>query len=220
MKKYYEILGLEEGATKAEIEKKYQELSKEYDPKNNDNQDFFKEEYDKIQEAYRELTQNSILSVSGKSVANNNVESEASESSNETSDSITITISTDKIDELKRKKQESRSNSTNERPSMFRAPFSFNGRIRRLEYGLSFLIYFLYEIFLEIVLEETGEVGLYFLLAIPELWFLWAQGAKRCHDRGNSGWYQIIPFYSLWMLFADGDVGDNYYGSNPKGKHS
>ncbi|MBC8397447.1 MAG: molecular chaperone DnaJ, partial [Flavobacteriales bacterium] len=31
--------GLEEGASKAEIEKKYKELSKEYDPKNNDNQE-------------------------------------------------------------------------------------------------------------------------------------------------------------------------------------
>jgi curved DNA-binding protein CbpA len=34
MKKHYKALGLEEGASKAEIEKKYKELSKEYDPKN------------------------------------------------------------------------------------------------------------------------------------------------------------------------------------------
>jgi uncharacterized membrane protein YhaH (DUF805 family) len=44
-----------------------------------------------------------------------------------------------------------------------------------------------------------------------------AQGAKRCHDRGNSGIWQIIPFYGLWMLFADGDLGRNEYGANPKG---
>ena len=219
MKRFYQILGLEEGASKEDIEKKYQELSIEYDPKNNQNQDFFKEEYEKIQEAYRELTQNSILSASGKPLSNSNLDSDGSESSKETSDSITITISPDKIEELKRAEQENDANSVNERPSMFRAPFSFDGRIRRLEYGLSYIIYFLYEIFRELMLEASGEEGLYFLLVIPALWFLWAQGAKRCHDRDNSGWYQIIPFYGLWMLFADGDIGDNYYGSNPKGKH-
>ena len=56
-----------------------------------------------------------------------------------------------------------------------------------------------------------------YLLLIPVYWFTWAQGAKRCHDRGNSGWFQIIPFYGLWMLFGDGEIGDNEYGSNPKG---
>jgi uncharacterized membrane protein YhaH (DUF805 family) len=48
------------------------------------------------------------------------------------------------------------------------------------------------------------------------LWFLWAQGAKRCHDIGNSGWYQIIPFYVFWMLFANGQKETNQYGINPK----
>ena len=55
------------------------------------------------------------------------------------------------------------------------------------------------------------------ILLIPVYWFLLAQGAKRCHDRGNSGWYQIIPFYNLWMLFADSEKGVNDYGLNPKG---
>ncbi|MDR0798218.1 MAG: DUF805 domain-containing protein, partial [Dysgonamonadaceae bacterium] len=49
------------------------------------------------------------------------------------------------------------------------------------------------------------------------LWFLWAQGAKRCHDRDRTGWYQMIPFYFLWLIFADGEYGENDYGPNPKG---
>jgi uncharacterized membrane protein YhaH (DUF805 family) len=57
---------------------------------------------------------------------------------------------------------------------------------------------------------------LFLLLIIALLWFTWAQGAKRCHDLGNSGW-QLIPFYALWLLFADGQSGINRYGDNPKG---
>ncbi|WP_449437398.1 DUF805 domain-containing protein [Pedobacter steynii] len=49
------------------------------------------------------------------------------------------------------------------------------------------------------------------------VWFMLAQGAKRCHDRNNNGWWQFIPFYGFWMLFVPGDVGDNKYGPNPKG---
>ena len=97
---------------------------------------------------------------------------------------------------------------------MFRNPFSFDGRIRRLEYGISFIIFYIMNnIFVALATEEP----LLIILLIPSLWFTWAQGAKRCHDRGNSGFYQIIPFYGFWMLFADGDIGSNEYGENPKG---
>jgi len=48
------------------------------------------------------------------------------------------------------------------------------------------------------------------------LWFIWTQGAKRCHDRGNSGWYMFISFYGFWMLFADSEYGANEYGENPR----
>lgn len=96
---------------------------------------------------------------------------------------------------------------------MFAAPFSFDGRIRRLEYGISIIIY--YVVYL-IVYGIASEVPVMGLAMIPILWFFLAQGAKRCHDRGNSGWYQIIPFYILWMLFAESDSGENGYGSSPK----
>jgi uncharacterized membrane protein YhaH (DUF805 family) len=110
---------------------------------------------------------------------------------------------------------------------MFKAPFSFNGRIRRLEYGLSYLIYLVFALPFNVYLRmsensyegPSGTVlAIFFILMIPFLWFMLAQGAKRCHDRGNSGWFQIIPFYGLWMLFADGENGPNEYGPNPKGQ--
>lgn len=98
---------------------------------------------------------------------------------------------------------------------MFAAPFSFDGRIRRTEYAVSFVIYIIvYAILIGIVAESKSAV--FAVAYIPLLWFLWAQGAKRCHDRGNSGWYQIIPFYVLWLIFAEGDNAENEYGESPK----
>ncbi len=98
---------------------------------------------------------------------------------------------------------------------MFSNPFSFEGRIRRTEYGISFIIVVIVNTFLN-AMVATGEVPLIGLAYIPTLWFLWAQGAKRCHDIGNNGWWQIIPFYVFWLIFASGDSGINQYGRNPK----
>ena len=102
---------------------------------------------------------------------------------------------------------------------MFKKPFSFNGRIRRLEYGLSYLMYVTFLVIFSLLTKtDPAEPSLlYFLVALPLLWFLLAQGSKRCHDRGNSGWWQLIPFYILWMVFADSENGENGYGLNPKG---
>ena len=67
-------------------------------------------------------------------------------------------------------------------------------------------------------MSMTSDHALFGLVYIPLLWFLYAQGAKRCHDLGNSGWWQIIPFYIFWLLFQDGQTGVNKYGNNPKGR--
>lgn len=108
-----------------------------------------------------------------------------------------------------------------EKFGMFQTPFSFDGRIRRMEFGLSLIIYYAYAFLLGIVLGVTGidSNSVIYMLLIPGYWFILAQGAKRCHDRGNSGWFQIVPFYGLWMLFADGDEFENDYGVDPKGRN-
>ena len=107
------------------------------------------------------------------------------------------------------------------RPAMFANPFSFNGRIRRTEYGISYILYIIiYLANMGLVINEYREPSnpvIFLLIMIPAFWFLLAQGAKRCHDVGHSGWYQLIPFYVLWMLFQDGQRGTNEYGENPKG---
>lgn len=198
MKNYYKILGLNPGASKEDIERKYKKLSKEYDPKNNDNQDFFKEEYNKIQDAYNALTNNSILTNSD---ANNN-ELEITEE---------ISIQDSEIDDV----TENNSNfDINQKQKMFSAPFSFNGRIRRSEYCISYIIVLIISSFLNVLAIEIPILSLAY---IPLLWFYFAQGTKRCHDRDNSGLFQIIPFYLFWMFFADGQEGTNSFGPNPKG---
>jgi uncharacterized membrane protein YhaH (DUF805 family) len=99
---------------------------------------------------------------------------------------------------------------------MFSNPFSFNGRIRRTEYGISVITFAFVVLFLN-ELVESGEVPSVGLLYIPMYWFLWAQGAKRCHDLGNNGWWQIIPLYALWLIFQNGKQDINEYGRTPKG---
>lgn len=104
---------------------------------------------------------------------------------------------------------------------MFEKPFSFEGRIRRTEYGITIIVAAIINVFLQLLAASGEEAGavIYLFLLIPLLWFTWAQGAKRCHDLGNSGWFQIIPFYGLWLLFQDGKIGPNQYGENPKQKN-
>jgi uncharacterized membrane protein YhaH (DUF805 family) len=104
------------------------------------------------------------------------------------------------------------------KPKMFREIFLFEGRIRRMEYGLSLIFYIAYYFIITIILLAMDSAHLLSLLLLPGIIFLLAQGAKRCHDLGNSGWFQIIPLYGFWMIFQDGVEGNNRYGINPKGR--
>ena len=104
MKHHFETLGLQEGASQEEIQTTYERLSKELDPANNDNQEFFKEEYDKVQEAYKALSQTSILKNSDSSSGSfSSKKLEDSSSSSKDPGSFTVTISPEKIEELKNK---------------------------------------------------------------------------------------------------------------------
>lgn len=96
---------------------------------------------------------------------------------------------------------------------MFQSLFSFNGRIRRTEFGISFIIYMIIAVPL-----RFSESSMLLVAYIPLLWFLWSQGAKRCHDLGKSGFWQLIPFYVFWLLFENGQYGENEFGDNPKGE--
>ncbi|MDX3915371.1 MAG: hypothetical protein QHC79_17640 [Pseudosphingobacterium sp.] len=61
---------------------------------------------------------------------------------------------------------------------MFKSPFSFEGRIRRTEYGLSYLTFCFSAYVLGAMFEGSEGVSIVaeILLIIPLLWFLWPKG--------------------------------------------
>ena len=114
-------------------------------------------------------------------------------------------------------------------PKMFKNIFSFDGRIRRTEYGFSLLIYCVIYFMLYLIVRlkirylysydkepSAIEIISFIITAVIAAWFLLAQGAKRCHDFSKSGWYQLIPFFSFVLPFIDGEPNANEYGQNPK----
>lgn len=106
----------------------------------------------------------------------------------------------------------------------------FDGRAQRQEFWYFMLFYLLIYIALSVVDQVTGTFnmqtgtglfsGIYTLaMLVPSL----AVGARRLHDTGRSGWWQLlslIPVLGVLVLiffFAqDSQSGDNQYGPNPK----
>lgn len=122
---------------------------------------------------------------------------------------------------------------------MFKAPFSFTGRIRRIEYLLSIVIggiiggiAYSLSIGTFVVGAAVGSVGTSFfgvligcLVLLASIWFMLTQGVKRLHDLDKSGWLVLLMFiplvnfvFGLYLLFADGTVGPNQYGADPKNR--
>jgi len=47
---------------------------------------------------------------------------------------------------------------------------------------------------------------------IPFYWFTLVYATRRCHDIGLNGYYQLIPFFRIYLLFKKGDFGENEFG--------
>ena len=60
-----------------------------------------------------------------------------------------------------------------------------------------------------------GVLTMIFWLAtlIPSI----AVAVRRVHDQNKSGWFILIPFYNLILMFLEGTRGPNAYGPDPKG---
>ncbi|MEO2279481.1 DUF805 domain-containing protein [Pseudoalteromonas pernae] len=99
----------------------------------------------------------------------------------------------------------------------------FTGRTRRKGYWMFILFYLIFAIVATVIDMVLGTmfVGTVYSLAllIPSL----AIGARRLHDTGRSGWWQLlyflplIGFIVLIIFFVqDSQDGDNDHGPNPK----
>lgn len=94
-------------------------------------------------------------------------------------------------------------------------PFSFKGRIGRVQLILSYVVGFV-AWFAFFALSELYYNSTKFLLLLActaaFFWFLYAQCAKRCHDLGKSGAWMFVPFWNVLLFFAEGEEQDNQYG--------
>lgn len=95
----------------------------------------------------------------------------------------------------------------------------FSGRARRKEYWMFVLINILitYGIIFISIGFEIPELSILnsiysFAVLVPSI----AVGVRRMHDVGKSGWYLLIPIYSLILACTDSEAGSNKWGPNPK----
>lgn len=97
----------------------------------------------------------------------------------------------------------------------------FSGRSSRKEFWffkiLDWLIACFFLAFRIAVEIETAPV-------FDWLWFIYTLGTfvpsiavavRRLHDTGHSGWWILVPFYNIYLLFKKGDEGYNEYGEDP-----
>lgn len=100
---------------------------------------------------------------------------------------------------------------------------NFEGRARRKEYWMFFLVNAIISFVLGFIdgftgltfgPAQTGILGLVYSLAVivPSI----AVGVRRMHDVGKSGWYILIPIYNLVLACTEGEKGTNQYGADPK----
>ena len=94
----------------------------------------------------------------------------------------------------------------------------FTGRARRKEYWMFMLIYLIIQVVLSILGLDLVLMVLGLGLLVPNL----SIGARRLHDTGRSGWWQLIYLVPLigiivMIVFLAQDSHDeNDYGVNPK----
>lgn len=100
----------------------------------------------------------------------------------------------------------------------------FNGRARRKEYWMFFLLNLIFTLLLGAVDGILGTVVLGFIYSLAVLIPSIAVGVRRLHDTGRTGWWlliSLIPIIGILVLIyfmvSDGTLGHNEYGPNPKG---
>lgn len=99
---------------------------------------------------------------------------------------------------------------------------NFSGRARRKEYWMFYLIYIVIYIGLSVVDGFLGTIWLTTIFSLVMLVPGLSYAARRLHDTGRSGWWQLIilvPLIGLIVLIvflAQDSHPENEYGISPK----
>jgi uncharacterized membrane protein YhaH (DUF805 family) len=101
---------------------------------------------------------------------------------------------------------------------------SFSGRARRSEYWFFYLAIVIVSVVASILDLIIGMQILGWIVAAATIVPSISASARRLHDTGRSGWWQLIGIIPVigWILLivwlaTDSNPGDNQYGLNPKG---
>jgi uncharacterized membrane protein YhaH (DUF805 family) len=100
--------------------------------------------------------------------------------------------------------------------------FLFQGRSRRSEYWYFFLANLILGLLADFIdgiaglADENGGGPIGIICTLVHLVPSLTTGVRRMHDINRSGWWLLVPIYSLFLLAKDGDVGPNGYGDDPK----
>lgn len=97
----------------------------------------------------------------------------------------------------------------------------FEGRVGRQEFWMFVLFSFILQVVLDIIGLDAISPLVSLLILLPSL----AIGARRLHDIGKSGWWQLLGLIPIigWIILIvwlaqKSDAADNIYGkpANPK----
>ncbi len=98
----------------------------------------------------------------------------------------------------------------------------FSGRARRKEYWMYILFYIIFYIVAAVLDGFMGSMILTAVLSLGLLVPSIAIAARRLHDTGRSGWWQLIALIPvigsivLIVFLAQDSHEENAYGPNPK----
>jgi uncharacterized membrane protein YhaH (DUF805 family) len=111
-----------------------------------------------------------------------------------------------------------------ERMGWSRLLWSFDGRVGRRDYWLRFALpALIVNLIGQAAAEALESIVLGLVVGVLVFWASIAVGAKRCHDRDRSGWFQLISIIpivgTVWLIvelgFLRGTPGPNRFGPAP-----
>ena len=82
----------------------------------------------------------------------------------------------------------------------------FRGRSNRLQYLSFFLFYIAIDLFIAFANPKGQLINNIIMAALTVP--LIAVEIRRSHDVGKSGWWILVPFYSIYLMFKNSVPGD------------